>query len=53
MALTNHAAVLGAFWKLIETYGKDPDPIFRKLCMDPKLAESPNARIPYVKVEAF
>ncbi len=53
MALTNHAAVLGAFWKLIETYGKDPDPVFRKLRLDPKLAENPFARIPYAKVEAL
>ena len=53
MALTNHAATLNAFWKLIESYGKDPDPIFRKLYLDPKLAENPNARIPYAKVEAL
>ena len=53
MALTNHAPVLGAFWKLIESYGKDPRPIFRRLYLDPKLAENPNARIPYAKVEAL
>jgi Arabinose-binding domain of AraC transcription regulator, N-term len=53
MAITQHAAVLGTFWKLIESYGKDPDPIFRKLYLDPKLAENPNARIPYAKIEAF
>jgi len=51
MALTNHAGVLSAFWKIIESYGKDPDPIFRKLYLDIKLAEDPNARIPYTKVE--
>ena len=53
MAFTNHAPVLGAFWRLIESYGKDPRPIFRKLYLDPKLAENPNARIPYAKVEAL
>ena len=53
MALTNHAASLGGLWKLIESYGKDPDPIFRKLYLDPKLIENPNARIPYAKFEAL
>lgn len=53
MALTSHAPVLGSFWKLIESYGKDPDRIFRKLYLDPKLAENLNARIPYAKVEAL
>ena len=53
MAITNHAAILSGFWKLIESYGKDPDPIFRKLYLDPKLAENPYARIPYAKVEAL
>jgi AraC-like DNA-binding protein len=51
MALTNHAAVLSSFWKVIESYGKDPDPLVRKLNLDLKLAEDPNARIPYAKVE--
>jgi AraC-like DNA-binding protein len=53
MAITSHAAVLGTFWKLIESYGKDPDPLFRKLYLDPRLAENPHARIPYAKVEAL
>lgn len=53
MALTNHASVLGGIWKLIESYGKDPEPIFRKLSLDLILAESLNARIPYAKVEAL
>ena len=51
MALTNHAGILNTFWKIIEFYGKDPDPIFRKLYLDVKLAEDPSARIPYTKVE--
>jgi AraC-like DNA-binding protein len=53
MALTNHAGILSTFWKLIESYGKDPDPIFRKLYLDLRLAEDPTARIPYAKVEAL
>jgi Arabinose-binding domain of AraC transcription regulator, N-term len=52
MAITNHAAVRGVFWKIIESYEKDLDPIFKKLYLDSKLAEHPNARIPYAKVEA-
>ena len=51
MALTNHAGVLSSFWKIIESYGKDPVPVFRKLYLDIKLAEDPNARISYTKVE--
>ncbi|MBT5228719.1 MAG: AraC family transcriptional regulator [Methylococcales bacterium] len=53
MALTNHAGILNTFWKMIESYGKDPAPIFRKLYLDVKLAEDPSARIPYTKVEAL
>ena len=53
MAITNHAAVLAGFWKLIESYGKDPDPIVRKLYLDPKLAENSYAGIPYAKVEVW
>jgi len=53
MALTNHAGILNSFWKIIESYEKDPAPIFKKLYLDIKLAEDPNARIPYTKVEAL
>ncbi len=53
MALTNHAGILKTFWNIIESYDKDPDPIFRKLYLNVKLAEDPNARIPYAKVEAL
>jgi len=53
MAMTNHAGILSIFWRIIESYGKDPDPIFRKLHLDIKLAEDPNARIPYAKVETL
>ncbi|NOR80563.1 MAG: helix-turn-helix domain-containing protein [Methyloprofundus sp.] len=53
MALTNHAGILSLFWKIIESYGEDPEPVFRKLCLDLKLTEDPNARIPYAKVEEF
>jgi AraC-like DNA-binding protein len=51
MTLTNNAAVLGGIWRLIESYGKDPEQIFRKLGLDLKLAENPSARIPYAKIE--
>ena len=51
MALTNYAGALSSIWKIIESYGKDPEPVFRKLNLDIKLAEDLNARIPYAKVE--
>lgn len=53
MSLTNNASTLSAFLTLIESYGLDPDPIFRKLSLDPKLAQRPYARIPFEKIEAL
>ena len=51
MALTNHAGILTTFWNLIESYDKDPEPIFRKLYLDIDIAKDPYARISYAKVE--
>jgi len=53
MALTNHAGTLKTFWRLIESYGHQPEPLFKTLLLDINLAEDPNARIPYSKVEAL
>ena len=53
MLIMNNAAALGAFLKVIEYYGEDPEPIFVKLGIDPQLAENPTSRIPYQQIEAL
>jgi AraC-like DNA-binding protein len=51
MSLTNNAGVLNTLWKVIESYEQNPEPLFKQLGLDLKLAEDPNARLPYAKVE--
>lgn len=47
MAATYFAPTTRILWKIVESYGIDPEPMFRELHVDPKLLEDTNARIPY------
>jgi len=53
MLITNTTAALGVFLKVMEFYDKDPEPIFKKLSLDPQSAGNPTIRIPYAKIEAL
>ena len=44
MSLTALARPVDIIWKLLESYGHDPEPLFRELHIDPKLMQDPNAR---------
>jgi AraC-like DNA-binding protein len=43
--MTVFAPTLGAVWKQIESYGLDPDPVFREAGVDPSTMFDPGARI--------
>ena len=51
MALTYSAPAVSITLKIIESYGIDPEPLLRKLQIDPKLIEDPNARFNYTKID--
>jgi AraC-like DNA-binding protein len=53
MPPTTLASTANILWNTIESYGKDPDPLFRELCIDPHLMRDPNARYPYKKIVAL
>ncbi len=44
MSLTVLARPIDIIWRLIDSYGHDPDPLFRALHIDPEVAQDPNAR---------
>jgi hypothetical protein len=44
MVPTTLASTANILWHTIESYGKDPDPLFRELCIDPRLMRDPNAQ---------
>ena len=46
MNLTMLARPVDILWKILESYGISPDPLFRKMHVDPELMEDPNARYP-------
>ena len=41
---TNNASGLVVLWKILESYGIDPEPLFREMAMDPALMKQPGAR---------
>ena len=45
MSVTNLAATSNIIWKLLKDYGHDPDPLFRKVKIDPDMIKKPEARI--------
>ena len=46
---TVFAPSLAVIWNLIDTAGLNPEPLFRKAQVDPRLMRDPNARVPAVK----
>ena len=51
MPLTYSAPAVSITLKIIESYDIDPGPLLRKLDIDPKLIEDPNARFSYTKID--
>jgi hypothetical protein len=46
MSQTALATAIHPLWSLLEEYGQDPDPLFRRAGIDPALLKNPNARLP-------
>ncbi len=44
MNLTTLARPVDLLWKILESHGIDPEPIFRKMHVDPVVMQDPNAR---------
>ena len=42
---------VGIYWKLLDSYGIDPDPVFREMGIDPAKLDDPNARFNYVTID--
>ncbi len=53
MSLTYSAPAVALTLKIIESSGVDPDPLMRKLCIDPYKIADPNARFPYKRIDAL
>jgi AraC-like DNA-binding protein len=53
MSLTYSAPAVFLTLKIIESSGVDPDPLMRKLHIDPQKMSDPNARYPYKRIDAL
>jgi AraC-like DNA-binding protein len=53
MSLTYSAPAVALTLKIIESSGVDPDPLMRKLHIDPQKMSDPNARYPYKRIDAL
>ena len=42
---------VGLYWKLLDSYGIDPDPVFREIGIDPAKLDDPNTRFDYVTID--
>ena len=42
---------VGLYWKLLDSYGIDPDPVFREIGIDPAKLDDPNTRFNYVTID--
>jgi len=42
---------VGLYWKLLDSYGIDPDPVFREMGIDPAKLDDPNTRFNYVTID--
>lgn len=51
MSLTYSAPAVGITLKIIRSHGVDPDPLMRKLHIDPKRVSDPNARFRYTQID--
>ena len=53
MTLTYSAPAVDLTLKIIASCGVNPDPLLRKLCIDPQKIADPNARFPYKRIDAL
>jgi hypothetical protein len=44
MYATNNASVVIILWNILESYGIDPEPLFRAMALNPELMRKPGAR---------
>ena len=51
MSLDSFGPALNGLWKLMESYGIEPAPIFRKHNVDPEILLDTNARVSFQVVE--
>ena len=42
---------VGLYWKLLDSYGIDPDPVFREMGINPAKLDDPNTRFNYVTID--
>ena len=53
MLLTKLASIQHILWEILEEYGIDPDPVFRRVDLDPQLLFEPGAPYPLPGISAF
>lgn len=53
MLLTKLASIQHILWEILEDYGMDPDPVFRRVDLDPDLLFEPGARYPLDGIAAL
>lgn len=53
MLLTKLASIQHILWEILEEYGIDPDPVFRRVDLDPDLLFEPGARYPLDGIAAL
>ena len=53
MLLTKLASIQHILWEILEAYGIDPDPVFRRVNLDPDLLFEPGARYPLSAISAL
>ena len=44
MYATNNASVVIILWNILESHGIDPEPLFRKMALNPELMQKPGGR---------
>ncbi|MEN8213077.1 MAG: AraC family transcriptional regulator [Pseudomonadota bacterium] len=53
MSLTYSAPAVDLTLKIITSSGVDPDPLMRKLCIEPRKVANPNARFPIKRIDTL
>ena len=53
MLLTKLASIQHILWEILEEYGIDPDPVFRRVNLDPALLFEPGSRYPLRDISAL
>ena len=53
MLLTKLASIQHILWEILEEYGIDPDPVFRRVNLNPDLLFEPGSRYPLDGIAAL